>query len=85
MNMPKVLFINGYRFFFFSNEGNPTEPCHIHVKKNTCLAKFWITSTAVLADSYGFTAEELNEIKEIANNNIKHIQEAWNEFFSGKR
>ncbi len=29
--MPTVLLINGYRFFFFSNEGN--EPRHIHVEK----------------------------------------------------
>jgi hypothetical protein len=29
--MPAVLRIKGYRFFFFSNEGN--EPIHIHVEK----------------------------------------------------
>jgi hypothetical protein len=28
--MPTVLRIDGYRFFFFSNEGN--EPVHIHVE-----------------------------------------------------
>jgi hypothetical protein len=29
--MPTILRIKGYRFFFFSNEGN--EPCHIILKK----------------------------------------------------
>ncbi|MBO5116749.1 MAG: DUF4160 domain-containing protein, partial [Treponema sp.] len=40
--MPKVFEINGFKFFFFSNEGNPLEPCHIHVRKSGCLAKLWI-------------------------------------------
>ncbi|MCP4109321.1 MAG: DUF4160 domain-containing protein [Desulfobacteraceae bacterium] len=32
----------GYRFFFYSNEGNPLEPLHIHVRKGEAVAKFWI-------------------------------------------
>jgi len=28
-DMPKVFEINGYKFFFFSNEGIPLEQCHI--------------------------------------------------------
>lgn len=40
--MPKVFEVYGYKFFFFSNEGSPLEPCHIHVRKNGNLAKFWI-------------------------------------------
>lgn len=38
--MPTVLKIGGYRFFFYSNEGN--EPPHIHVEKSDSLAKFWL-------------------------------------------
>ncbi|HIS66667.1 MAG TPA: DUF4160 domain-containing protein, partial [Candidatus Scatomorpha merdipullorum] len=38
--MPKVFEIDGFKFFFFSNEGNPQEPCHIHVRKGNGLAKF---------------------------------------------
>jgi len=30
--LPKVLEYKGYKFFFFSNEGNPLEPSHIHFK-----------------------------------------------------
>lgn len=79
--MPTVLNEDGYRFFFFSNEGNPLEPCHIHVRKNGALAKFWVNKTSTLADNIGFTAKELNEISKIINNNIPKIKEAWNEFF----
>ena len=79
--MPTVLNEKGYRFFFFSNEGNPLEPCHIHVRKNEALAKFWIGQKCSLADNIGFTAKELNEIYGIINQNIQTIKEAWNGFF----
>jgi len=54
--MPLVFNYRGYRFFFFSNEGDPLEPIHIHVRKDTNLAKYWIEPDAELADSYGFSA-----------------------------
>ncbi len=31
--MPRVFEIEGYRGFFFSNEGTPQEPVHIHNKE----------------------------------------------------
>lgn len=65
--MPKVFEVYGYKFFFFSNEGNPLEPCHIHVRKNGNLAKFWIKENAELADNIGFSSSELKNIQEILN------------------
>ena len=38
--MPTVLFLFGWRFFFYSNEGN--EPIHIHCQKAEKECKFWI-------------------------------------------
>lgn len=55
--MPAVFCEKGFTFFFFSNEGNPLEPCHIHVRKDGNLAKFWVTDKVSLADSYGFSAD----------------------------
>lgn len=83
-SMPKVLEINGYKYFFFSNEGNPQEPCHIHVRKAGNLAKFWIGNQVSLAENIGFSASELKEIKRIAAENAELIKEAWNEFFKRK-
>ncbi len=37
--MPTVLRWKAYKFFFFSNEGDPTEPLHIHVRKGGNVAK----------------------------------------------
>ena len=79
--MPTVFNEKGYKFFFFSNEGEPLEPCHIHVRKNGALAKFWISDNCSLAENFGFTAKELNETADIINHNIIKIKEAWNGFF----
>jgi len=38
--MPTILFIRGWRFFFYTNERN--EPPHIHVKKGDSECKFWL-------------------------------------------
>lgn len=79
--MPKVIEQDGFKFFFFSNEGNPPEPCHIHVRKGGALAKFWITEKIELDYSSGFNSSELSKIVKIANRNILKIKGAWNEFF----
>ena len=79
--MPVVFVLRGYRFFFFSNEGDPREPIHIHVRKDSKLAKFWIEPDVTLADSYGFSASELNSIARMINNRKSEIEDAWHEHF----
>jgi hypothetical protein len=49
----------GYRFFFFSNEGN--EPIHIHVEKAGNYAKFWLYPIKIAID-LGFHRKELKVI-----------------------
>ncbi|MEO5324957.1 DUF4160 domain-containing protein [Mesorhizobium sp. CC13] len=39
--MPVVFRHKGFRFYFFSNEGDPREPMHVHVGKDGVDAKFW--------------------------------------------
>ena len=79
--MPVVFYFKGHKFFFFSNEGDPREPMHVHVRKDAKLANFWLNPRAQLAESYGFSAKELNQIAKIIDNRRKEIAEAWNEYF----
>ena len=79
--MPKVLEYKGYKFFFFSNEGNPLEPSHIHVRKDNCLAKFWLTPYVSLANSWGMNAHELNMLQEIVEERQEEFKERWHDFF----
>ncbi|MFH1259702.1 MAG: DUF4160 domain-containing protein [Elusimicrobiota bacterium] len=58
--MPKIFEWNGFKFFFFSNEGSPAERCHIHVRKGSNVAKFWIEPEVSLASSWGMSSTELN-------------------------
>jgi hypothetical protein len=47
--MPVVLRRDGFRFFFYSNEGNPLEPPHVHVRRADAEAKFWLKPDVALA------------------------------------
>jgi hypothetical protein len=77
--MPTVFEINGYRFFFYSNENN--EPVHIHVSKGGAEAKYWLTPNLEEVYSYGFKSRERKEIKTLVKANANEIIEKWNEFF----
>ena len=80
--MPKIIEWRGYKFFFFSNEGSPLEPCHIHVRKGASIAKFWIEPEITLHSSYEMTSKELAQIRKVIEKNNKLIWRKWNEFFS---
>lgn len=79
--LPTILFIDGFRLYFFSNENN--EPPHVHVQYQSSLAKFWINPVA-LATNRGLKSSDLKKAGDIVRNNEKLIQEKWNEFFSNK-
>ena len=77
--MPVALRVKGYRFFFFSLEGN--EPPHIHVEQAERFAKFWLHPVS-LVKSRGFRSNELSEIQKIVEENLDILLEKWNEHFS---
>ncbi len=80
--MPKVFEWKGCRFHFFSNEGEPREPCHIHVQKGERRAKFWIEPVVALASNYGYSPKELRDFQDQIEKNTVLIKEKWNEHFS---
>ena len=79
--MPVVFRWKGCMFFSFSNEGDPREPPHIHVRGNGARAKFWIKPVA-LAENIGFPAHELNSLIGVISENQDLIERVWHEHFS---
>ena len=78
--MPTILKVGPYRFFFYSNENQ--EPAHIHIQRESRLAKFWLNPVA-LASSTRFSAKELRKLEQLVVENRQVFLEAWNEYFSG--
>ena len=79
--MPTVFKEQGYRFFFYSNEGSPQEPVHIHVEKDDIEAKFWLKPEVRLAYNGGYDARALRELQLMVSANRGRIERAWNEYF----
>lgn len=78
--MPTILLLHGFRFFFYSNEGN--EPAHIHVIKGNGEGKIWLEPVVETAWMTGFTQREENMINEIIADHAQFFISKWNEFFS---
>jgi hypothetical protein len=79
--MPTVLRWRGYRFYFFSNEGD--EPPHIHVDRDGNTVKFWLSDVEV-ACNFGFAARDLAIIADKVRDEREHFIEAWHEYFGRK-
>jgi len=80
--VPALLWVRGYRFFFFSMEGR--EPPHIHVAHAGRYAKFWLEPVN-LASNRGFRGHVLTEIRELVVENRELFLEKWHEYFGGKQ
>ena len=78
--MPVVLSYKGFRFFFYSNEGSPREPVHVHVRSAGCEAKIWLEPQVTIATSFGFDAATLRELVDVAQSHRDLIERAWNEY-----
>ena len=80
--MPLVFLWNGYRFHFFSNEGDPREPAHIHVTRDRSTAKFWIKPEVGIAYDKGFPPRVLSELVAVIEARSDEIERAWNDHFA---
>lgn len=79
--MPVILRYQGFKFFFYSNEGNPLEPAHIHVRSPDGEAKFWLVPDVQLARNDGFDARTLKNLAAIVAANKDLLEGAWNDYF----
>ncbi len=78
--MPTVLRINGFRFFFFSDEHLPF---HIHVEKGDGYMRVEL-ETLFITDNYKFSASDVKKILSIVKEHQKELIGAWNEYFNNK-
>ena len=79
--MPTVFRHLGFRFFFYSNEGDPRDPVHVHVMKGGGEAKIWLRPEVRVARSSGFDARTLRTLARIVTDRADEIEEAWHEHF----
>ena len=76
--MPTIIILDGFRFFFYSNEHLPR---HIHIEKGEKTAKFNIEFIELIK-SYRFNDNELKKIKNLIEENQELFKQKWDEFFS---
>ena len=79
--MPVVFRYQGIRFYFFSNEGNPREPVHIHAGRNNAEAKLWLEPEVRIAESFGYNRQEQGELVRVVEQRRAEIMRAWHEHF----
>lgn len=77
--MPSKI-IQGYRFFFYSNERN--EPPHMHIWKGGNEAKIWLGALE-FAGNYGFGEAELTKIRRITRSHLDELYDLWDSHFPG--
>lgn len=79
--MPVVLRQGALRVFFYSNEGDPREPAHVHVHGPGGKAKIWVRPVVSLAYNRGFDARTLRLVVFLVEAHRGDIERAWNEHF----
>jgi len=80
--MPVVFRRRGLSYFFYSNEGQPPEPPHIHIRGGGRDAKIWLEPEVSIAESYGFNPRELSNILRVVMENRDLLLREWHDRFS---
>lgn len=76
--MPTVLYVSGWRLFFFMNERN--EPIHIHCEKAEKSCKYWLDVERfdiIEAYSYNLTGSDARQIRKLIFQNFDLIVQEW--------
>jgi hypothetical protein len=76
--VPTLLRVEGFRFFFFSNERG--EPPHVHVVKGSGTAKVWL-GTVAIAHTDGLRVSEVRRVRELVFAHRAIFLARWNEHF----
>jgi hypothetical protein len=84
--MPTILYIDGWRFFFYANERN--EPIHIHAQKAEKECKYWLDVNefdVFEAFSFNMNNRDKRIVKKIIFEYFELIEKEWNTFQKRKQ
>jgi hypothetical protein len=82
--VPTVLYIRGWRLFFYANERN--EPPHIHVRKGEAESKYWLDLESFdIREEYAYhwSAADRRVIRKIIFENFEYLVAEYEKFHSG--
>ena len=85
--MPQVFRIGPYIVYFWSNEGNPLEPVHVHIATGRAAqnaTKIWLTSSgkALLCNNNSKIPEQiLRRLMRVIEGNSAEIVRQWHDQF----
>jgi hypothetical protein len=83
--MPTILFLFGWRLFFYSNENK--EPIHIHCQKAGKECKFWLDTPnydIITAYEYNIAPADRRLLRKIIFANFDYIVQEWKKYKRGK-
>lgn len=89
--MPQVFKIGSYWVYFWTNEGNPLEPIHVHVAEGAPTknaTKIWITSagkTYLCNNNSKIPPKTLRNIMRIVEARSPEIIQLWVDYFGEVR
>ena len=89
--MPQVFRIGSYWVYFWTNEGDPLEPVHVHVTEGAPTAhatKIWITragKTYLCNNNSHIPPHTLRNIMRIVEARSAEIVGKWEDYFGGVR
>jgi len=81
--MPQELKIGPYSVYFWSNEGNPLEPVHVHISEGKAVSnatKVWITSagkTLICNNDSAIPERVLRRLLRVIEANAQKITADW--------
>ena len=85
--MPQIFKLGSYIVYFWSNEGRPTEPVHVHVCKGNPTSngtKIWITKAGkclLSNNNAGINSRTLRNIMRIIEAQSDDIIQMWMKYF----